>query len=93
VKLCEARGWEHVEYVNNETSASRGRRPSYERMLQDIRDGFALPLRGEALYSIAAQWNDAGVTTPTGGLCRGGTVRQVLLNPRYAGLPSCTGRS
>ncbi len=201
LKLCKARSWEPVEYVDNDTSASKGRRPSYERMLQDIRDGriqavvawdldrlhrqpielesfitladekrialatvggeadlstdngrlfarikgavaraeierksarqkraalqraeqgrahsggrrpfgyhdkitihaaeaklvrkaYAAALKGEALNSIAAQWNDAGITTTTGGLWRSSTVRQVLLNPRYAGLRSYRG--
>jgi DNA invertase Pin-like site-specific DNA recombinase len=201
LKLCEARGWEPVEYVDNDTSASKGRRPAYEGMLQDIRDGrigavvawhldrlhrqpielehfmaladekriplatvtgdvdlstdngrliaritgavargeverksarqkraalqraeqgrvhsggrrpfgyhdkmtvhpaeaklvrkaYASALQGEALNSIAAQWNDAGVTTTTGGQWRSSTVRQVLLNPRYAGLRSYRG--
>jgi DNA invertase Pin-like site-specific DNA recombinase len=39
-KLCEAKGWTPVEYVDNDTSASSGkRRPAYERMLADIREG------------------------------------------------------
>ena len=40
VALCEDRGWTPVEYVDNDVSASSGkRRPQYERMLTDIRDG------------------------------------------------------
>jgi DNA invertase Pin-like site-specific DNA recombinase len=40
VKLCEAKGWEPVEYTDNDTSASSGKpRPGYERMLADIREG------------------------------------------------------
>jgi DNA invertase Pin-like site-specific DNA recombinase len=39
LKLCESRGWEPVEYTDNDTSASRGIRPDYQRMLQDIRAG------------------------------------------------------
>jgi DNA invertase Pin-like site-specific DNA recombinase len=40
VKLCANRGWTPVEYIDNDTSASSGkRRPAYERMLADIRDG------------------------------------------------------
>lgn len=39
-KLCADKGWTPVEYVDNDTSASSGKkRPSYERMLTDIRDG------------------------------------------------------
>ncbi|BBZ22819.1 recombinase family protein [Mycolicibacter hiberniae] len=38
--LCEERGWTPIEYVDNDTSASTNkRRPAYERMLTDIRDG------------------------------------------------------
>jgi DNA invertase Pin-like site-specific DNA recombinase len=40
LKLCEAKGWKRVEYVDNDTSASNGKtRPAYEKMLTDIRDG------------------------------------------------------
>nr|WP_205266488.1 recombinase family protein [Mycolicibacterium sphagni] len=39
-KLCADKGWTAVEYVDNDTSASSGkRRPAYERMLADARDG------------------------------------------------------
>ena len=38
--LCEQRGWEAVEYVDNDTSATTGKaRPAYTRMLADIREG------------------------------------------------------
>lgn len=38
--LCAEKGWQPVEYVDNDTSATSGkRRPAYERMLEDIRDG------------------------------------------------------
>ncbi|MGV0746394.1 recombinase family protein [Mycolicibacterium sp. XJ870] len=39
LKLCDQRGWTPVEYCDNDTSASVGRRPQYERMLADIRNG------------------------------------------------------
>lgn len=40
IALCDQRGWQPVEYVDNDTSASSGkRRPAYERMLADVRDG------------------------------------------------------
>lgn len=40
VRLCEAKGWGWAEYMDNDTSAtSRKPRPSYERMLTDIRNG------------------------------------------------------
>jgi DNA invertase Pin-like site-specific DNA recombinase len=39
-KLCEGRGWTPVEYTDNDTSASDGkRRKDYERMLSDIEAG------------------------------------------------------
>lgn len=39
LKLCEARGWTPVEYLDNDISASKGVRPAYQRMLADIHDG------------------------------------------------------
>lgn len=39
LELCSQRGWEPVEYVDNDTSASTGKRPAYERMLKDIKSG------------------------------------------------------
>ena len=40
VNLCADKGWEPVEYVDNDTSATNGKpRPAYEKMLADIRDG------------------------------------------------------
>jgi len=39
LKLCEGRGWTPHEYADNDKSATKGRRPSYERMLDDIRAG------------------------------------------------------
>lgn len=39
-KLCADKGWTPVEYLDNDTSASSGkRRPAYERMLDDVRGG------------------------------------------------------
>lgn len=38
--LCRRKGWQPVEYVDNDISASSGkRRPAYDRMLTDIADG------------------------------------------------------
>jgi site-specific DNA recombinase len=38
--LCETRGWEPIEYVDNDTSASSGKvRPAYVRMLADVAAG------------------------------------------------------
>ena len=40
VKLCAQRGWATTEYIDNDTSATNGkRRPAYQRMLADIRAG------------------------------------------------------
>lgn len=40
VAIAAARGWSHVVYTDNDTSASTGkRRPAYEQMLEDIRSG------------------------------------------------------
>jgi DNA invertase Pin-like site-specific DNA recombinase len=39
-QLCAAKGWTPVEFVDNDISASSGRRrPAYERMLEGIRTG------------------------------------------------------
>jgi len=39
-KLCADKGWAPVEYLDNDVSASSGKkRPAYERMIADIRDG------------------------------------------------------
>lgn len=39
-QLCRSKGWSPVEYIDNDTSATSGkRRPAYEQMLGDIRDG------------------------------------------------------
>ncbi len=39
-KLCAEKGWKAVEYIDNDTSASTGkRRPAYEAMMADVRDG------------------------------------------------------
>ncbi|MDT5181978.1 MAG: hypothetical protein QOI29_136, partial [Mycobacterium sp.] len=40
LKLCDQRGWSPHEYVDNDTSATKGRRHAYERMLDDIRAGY-----------------------------------------------------
>jgi DNA invertase Pin-like site-specific DNA recombinase len=195
LKLCEQRRWQPVEYVDNDTSASTGKRPEYERMLADIRAGsvgavavwdldrlhrrpielehfmeladekrlalatvtgevdlstdngrlfarikgavarseverkvarqkrqakqaaesgkgwggrrafgyvqgsnniradeaklikaaYKAVSSGASLYSVAAQWNKAGVSTTVGNQWSGSTVRQVLVNPRYMG--------
>ncbi len=39
LKRCEDKGWSWVEYIDNDTSATKGRRPEYQQMLADIRNG------------------------------------------------------
>jgi DNA invertase Pin-like site-specific DNA recombinase len=39
LKLCAGRGWTPREYVDNDRSATKGRRPAYEKLLDDIRAG------------------------------------------------------
>ncbi|MDV7137017.1 recombinase family protein [Williamsia muralis] len=39
LELCAQRGWGVTEYEDNDTSATKGRRPRYEAMLEDIRAG------------------------------------------------------
>lgn len=56
-----------------------------------VREGYAMVLAGVALYSIARQWNDAGVKSTYGNPWSGRTVREALLNPRYAALRSYKG--
>ena len=39
-KLCADKGWQPIEYLDNDVSATSGKkRPAYERMIADIRDG------------------------------------------------------
>lgn len=39
-KLCADKGWHPIEYLDNDVSATSGKkRPAYERMLADIRSG------------------------------------------------------
>ncbi|MGV0781471.1 recombinase family protein [Mycolicibacterium sp. XJ775] len=52
-----------------------------------IRKAAQALLNGSSLYSIAQQWNTAGLRTTKGlRLWEGSTVRQVLMRPRNAGL-------
>lgn len=39
LQLCSQRGWDPVEYVDNDTSATKGVRPAYRRLLADIKNG------------------------------------------------------
>lgn len=51
-----------------------------------IRKAYQAIIEGDSLRSIATRWNDAGFRTTKGNMWRGTVVRDVLLNPRYAGL-------
>jgi site-specific DNA recombinase len=51
-----------------------------------IRKASQALLSGATLYSIAQEWNTAGLRTSKGFLWEGSKVRQMLLRPRNAGL-------
>lgn len=53
-----------------------------------IRRAYSEILAGKTLFGIAQDWNRRGFRTTkrNGNLWRGGTVKLVLINPRYAGL-------
>jgi DNA invertase Pin-like site-specific DNA recombinase len=51
-----------------------------------IRDGYRQLLAGVSLGEIARGWNTAGLSTGQNNAWRRGAVRDVLLNPRNAGL-------
>lgn len=53
-----------------------------------IRRAYSQVLEGRTLFSIAKDWNARGLRTTKGdgNMWRGGTVKLVLINPRYAGL-------
>lgn len=52
-----------------------------------IRRAYSQVLAGDTLFSIAQDWNNRGLRTTKGegNLWRGGTVKLVLVNPRYIG--------
>lgn len=56
-----------------------------------VRNAYKAMAAGGALYGIAKAWNDAGLRSTRGNMWTGRTVRQVLINPRYAGLRSYLG--
>jgi DNA invertase Pin-like site-specific DNA recombinase len=39
LEICQHRGWTPHEYVDNDKSATTGRRPAYEKLLADVRAG------------------------------------------------------
>ena len=56
-----------------------------------IRAAYKAMGAGGSLFGIARTWNDAGLRSTRGNPWTGRTVRQVLINPRYAGLRSYLG--
>lgn len=56
-----------------------------------VREAYSSILAGSTLRSVALKWNSMGVTTTRGNKWSGSTVRQVLVNPRYAGLRAYKG--
>ncbi len=62
-----------------------------EREAEVLRRAYAEFNSGATLASIARKWNTAGILTNRGNQWRGHTVRQVLRNPRNAGIRSYKG--
>lgn len=58
---------------------------------EHVRQAYTDLLRGASLYSIAKRWNALGLTTTMGNPWRQGEIREVLKNPRYAGLRTYRG--
>ena len=56
-----------------------------------LRDAYKAVLAGESLHGISQRWNAAGAATPKGNRWRGAQLRQLLLNPRNAGLRAYRG--
>ncbi|AGB26955.1 site-specific recombinase, DNA invertase Pin (plasmid) [Mycobacterium sp. JS623] len=50
-----------------------------------LREAYSAILASASLYSIAAQWNSAGIKTTRGNAWTGRSVKQTLVRPRYAG--------
>lgn len=72
-----------------------GYRPGYTEVVaieaDHIRDAARRALAGETFGSIARDWNARGVQTARGGAWRTEAVRDLLLNPRTAGLATYKG--
>lgn len=58
---------------------------------EHYRDAVARVLAGESMRSIVRDWNERGVTTTPGNNWTTGAVREVLKNPRHAGLSTYRG--
>lgn len=56
-----------------------------------VRRGFELILAGGSIRGVCRLWNGAGLTTARGGPWKPYAARDVLLNPRYAGLRAVKG--
>lgn len=56
-----------------------------------IRDGYRHVVQGGSLKGLARDWNAAGALTTAGNPWRHDNVREVLKNPRYAGLRTYRG--
>lgn len=56
-----------------------------------LREAYSSVLAGSSIRSIAMKWNSMGVATARGNKWSGATLRQVLVNPRYAGLRTYKG--
>lgn len=50
-----------------------------------VREGYQRYLAGESYYTLANNWNDRGVPTPTGAAWSMARVRAMLRNPAYVG--------
>jgi hypothetical protein len=50
-----------------------------------LREAYSAILANASLYSIAAQWNDAGIRTSKGNMWTGRSVKQTMTRPRYGG--------
>lgn len=90
----------HQELAEAGKPSGGGARPfGYEydgmRIVPDeaemIRDAARRLLMGEPMASICRGWNDAGMLTGSGSLWRVGTLRNMLLSPRLAGLRAYKG--
>jgi site-specific DNA recombinase len=62
-----------------------------EAEARHVRAAYDELLRGASLKGIARRWNEKGLTTTAGNPWRHDNVRDMLKNPRYAGLRSYRG--
>jgi len=62
-----------------------------EAEAEHVRQAYTDVLHGASLKGIAKRWNELGLLTTAGGAWRHDNVREVLKNPRYAGLRTYRG--